>query len=91
MNTKTELKDYLRRARSDISLRKSLLHNARFSKKMFGWFVLVWALILVGTIASDGWRWLSDSGTALSGLFLAVMTHDKFADRVAMLESMEEP
>jgi hypothetical protein len=57
---------------------------------MFGWFVLVWALILVGTIASDGWRWLSDSGTAFSGLILSVMICDKFADRIAMLESMEE-
>jgi hypothetical protein len=58
--------------------------------KMFGWLALAWILILLGMIASDGWRWLSDSGTAFSGLILSVMCYDKFADRVAMLESMEE-
>ncbi|HXB02948.1 MAG TPA: hypothetical protein VNV15_09055 [Opitutaceae bacterium] len=90
MNTKTELKDCLRRARSDVSLRKSLLHNARFLKKMFGWFALAWVLFLFGRIASEGWQWIPrDSGTAFSGLIFSVMCYDKFADRVAMLESMD--
>jgi len=59
---------------------------------MFGWFALVWVLFLLGRIASEGCQWIpSESGTALSGLILAVMTYDKFSDRIAMLESMEEP
>ncbi len=90
MKTKTKLSDYLRRASTDASLRKRLLYDARFSKKLFGWLALVWALLLLGETVCEGWQWFSKgSCTAWSGLIFTLMLSDKFADRVAMLESME--
>lgn len=91
MNTKAKLRDYLRRARSDVSLRGRLLDNARFLKKVFGWITVVWALLLLAQIAFEGRPWFSSSSTtAWLGLVFAVMSYDKFSDRVAMMESMEE-
>jgi hypothetical protein len=91
MNTKAKLRDYLRRARSDASLRSSLLGNARFLKKVFGWITVVWAFLLLAQIASEGRPWFSSSSaTAWLGVVFAVMSYDKFSDRVAMMESMEE-
>jgi uncharacterized membrane protein YoaK (UPF0700 family) len=90
MNTNAKLKDLLRRARADGSLRKDLLENARFVKSAFGWLALFWVLFLSVLIAFKVSPWFSSlSILVLVSLIVAVMVYDKFADRVAMLESME--
>ena len=92
MNTKAKLRDDLRRAQSDASLRKSLLDNAQLLKRTFGWSALVWALWLLGRTAFEEWQGFSHhSGMTWLGLIFTTMAYEKFADRVAMLESMEEP
>jgi hypothetical protein len=87
MNSKAKLKGYLRQARSDAGLRKSLLDNARFLKRAFGWLALASALLLLGRIIFEGWSWIWGPSTTL---VFALMAYDKFADRIAMLESQEE-
>ena len=90
MNTNAKLRDLLRRARTDDSLRESLLENARFVRTAFGWFTLFWVLFLAVLIALKVSLWFSSLSTLawVSGV-LAVMVYDKYADRVAMLQSME--
>ncbi|HTB79703.1 MAG TPA: hypothetical protein VK717_02325 [Opitutaceae bacterium] len=61
-------------------------------KKTSGWMAIVWILLLLAQTAFEGQPWFSSSSaTAWLGLMFAVMLFDKFSDRVAMMESMEEP
>ena len=92
MSTKTKLRDYLRRASHDASLRTELLANAHYSKKLWGWLSLMWGVFLLME-AVFAWRGLSShySFSGWAGIIMALMLYDKFGDRVAMLESMDEP
>src|SRR5438105_3004894 len=91
MNTKTKLRDYLREARVDASLRNRLLDNARFSKRCFGWLTLVWSLLILFDLVGVRLRVLTNHSISVwLSAVLAVLLYDKFADRIAMLESLED-
>ena len=91
MNTKTKLRDYLRQARVDAPMRNRLLDNARFSKKCFGWLTVMWGLFILVDLVGVRWGYLTDhSISTWVSIVLALALYDKFADRIAMLESLEE-
>jgi|SRR6478736_49566 len=91
MNTQTKLRDSMREARVDVSLRSRLLENARFSKKCWGWLTLFWGLLIVLDLVGVRLGFLTSYSISVwMSAVLAVLLYDKFGDRVAMLESLEE-
>ena len=91
MNTKTKLRENLRAARADASLRNRLLDNARFSKKCWGWLSLMWGLLVLFDLVGVRLGILTDhSISTWMSIVLAVLLYDKSADMIAMLESLEE-
>jgi len=93
MNTKTTVRDDLRRARDDAALRNRLVGNARLVKSGMGWSALVFAALALAEalyLAWSGGGWHSGLlGVPILGAVVNLLGFDKFRDRVAMLESME--
>lgn len=94
MNNKETLREYFRRARTDPSVRARLLENARLSRSVFGWLVLVFGILTIWQTGYQFWKegvWVSRSSTFYTFSFAIVwLIYDKFGDRVAALSAMDD-
>jgi hypothetical protein len=94
MNKHETFREYFRRARTDPSVRAHLLENARYSRSVFGWLLLVFGILAVCQFGFQLWTegvWISRSSLFSIFSFAATwLIHNKFGDRIAVLAALDD-
>jgi len=94
MTNHESLRDHLRRARHDPGVRAHLLENARYSRSVFRWVVVLFAILACWQTGYQYWRegvWISRTSIFYTFSFIVNwLIYEKFSDRVSMLESMDD-
>ena len=95
MNKHETFREYFRRARTDPGVRAHLLENARYSRSVFGWLLLVFGVLAGCQFGFQLWKegvWISRSTLFYVFSFAATwLIHNKFGDRIAVLAALDDP
>ncbi len=95
MNKNETFREYFRRARTDPSVRAHLLENARYSRTVFGWLLVVFGILAGWQYGYQFWKegvWISRSSLFYTISFAATwLIHNKFGDRIAVLAVWDDP
>jgi hypothetical protein len=88
------MREYFRRARRDAGVRAHLIRTAAFARSCIGWVAVVLAIAGVAAAIANGLLtgvWISHTAIlCAAGCAVNLVIWDKFGDRIAMLEAIDD-